>query len=75
MKFRMETDVSETGGEVSVAYEVYLPTSHEVFDLEKLTLDQCTRRNYHGKHHDLLQQLQPLRTREGLYSRECIRGY
>lgn len=43
MKFRMETDASETGGEVLVAYEVYLPTSQEVFDLEKLTLDHLRK--------------------------------
>jgi hypothetical protein len=39
----METDASETGGEVLVAYEVYLPTSQEVFDLEKLTLDHLRK--------------------------------
>ena len=46
MKFRLETDSSETG-EVKVAYEVSLIDDHDgaetTFNLEKLTLDQLRK--------------------------------
>jgi hypothetical protein len=57
MKFRLETDSHETGGEVKVAYEVSLGDT--IVDLTKLTLDQLRQlcRNVGGVQYEQLHQI------------------